>query len=83
MKFIIAAWTIRLSNYNLYNYNILFLLNRALWLIYFKASKSSHLTSRSGKAGSYTNQTALIQQIAHAVFDPLGVRQHFPFDSNF
>jgi hypothetical protein len=25
----------------------------------------------------------LIQQIAHAAFDPLGVRQHFPCDSNF
>jgi hypothetical protein len=28
-------------------------------------------------------KTALIQQIAHAAFDPLGVRQHFPCDSNF
>jgi hypothetical protein len=28
-------------------------------------------------------ETALIQQIAHAAFDPLGVRQHFPCDSNF
>jgi hypothetical protein len=25
----------------------------------------------------------LIQQVAHAAFDPLGVRQHFPCDSNF
>ena len=35
----------------------------------------------NGKAGSY--KQPLIQQIVHAAFDPLGVRQHFPCDSNF
>ena len=49
-------------------------------MIYFNTSKSPCLVSRPGKAGSY--KQALIQQIAHAGFDPLGMRQHFPCDSN-
>jgi hypothetical protein len=35
---------------------------------------------RPGKAGSY--KQPLIQQIAHATFDPLGVKQRFPCDSS-
>jgi hypothetical protein len=33
------------------------------------------------EASSY--KQPLIQQILHAAFDPLRVRQHFPCDSNF
>jgi hypothetical protein len=50
-------------------------------MTYFNTSKSSRLISRPGKAGSY--KQPLIQQIVHAAFDPLGMRQHFPCDSNF
>ena len=50
-------------------------------MTYFNTSKLSRLISRPGKAGSY--KQPLIQQIAHAAFDPLGMRQHFPYDSNF
>jgi hypothetical protein len=39
------------------------------------------LISLPGKVGSY--KQPLIQQIVHAAFDPLGVRQHYPCDSNF
>jgi hypothetical protein len=35
----------------------------------------------SWQSGSY--KQPLIQQIVHAAFDPLGMRQHFPCDSNF
>ena len=48
---------------------------------YFNKSKSSRLISHPSKAGSY--KQTLILQIAHAAFDPLVVRQHFPCDSNF
>jgi hypothetical protein len=48
---------------------------------YLNTSKSSSLISHPGKAGSW--KQPLIQQIAHAAFDPLGVRQHFPCDTNF
>jgi hypothetical protein len=41
----------------------------------------SRLIFRPGKAVSYKQQ--LIQKIAHAAFDPLGMRQHFSYDSNF
>ena len=48
---------------------------------YFNKSKSSRLISHPSKARSY--KQTLILQIAHAAFDPLVVRQHFPCDSNF
>jgi hypothetical protein len=50
-------------------------------MTYWNTSKSSRLISRPGKAGSY--KQPLIQRIVHAVFDPLGMKQHFPCDSNF
>ena len=45
-------------------------------MTYFNTSKSLCLVSRPDKAGTYKHP--LIQQIAHAGFDPLGMRQHFP-----
>jgi hypothetical protein len=45
-------------------------------MTYFNISKSYCLISHPSKAGSY--KQPVIQQIAHAAFHPLGVRQYFP-----
>jgi hypothetical protein len=39
------------------------------------------MNESNGTVRSY--KQPLIHQIVHAAFDPLGVKQHFPWDSNF
>jgi hypothetical protein len=58
-----------------------FYVKQCAFVTYLSTSKSSCLISQPGKAVSY--KQPLIQQIVHAAFNPLGVRQHFPCDSNF
>jgi hypothetical protein len=52
------------------------------WIINFLTYRKQRVVV-DGTVTEFVAKQPLILQIVHAAFDPLGVRQHFPCDSNF